>query len=259
MNVFPLAADEARGATLLVQDLTERRRIDEQVNRMARLASIGQLAAGIAHEIRNPLTGVGISLDILREGESLSPAGMSLLDDIGREIDRLEALIRGLLDFARPQPAQKRPMRVAKALEWHRTFAEQCGKKGVEFRLDLRENPKIEGDPEKLKQLFLNLALNALEATDEGGEVRMASDLVHTVTGWCARVTVEDTGRGMDAEIAAQVFNPFFTTKSDGTGLGLAIAHSIAEQHGGRIDLESAPGVGTRFVVDLPSLEHGEE
>ncbi|MBI5017783.1 MAG: GAF domain-containing protein [Deltaproteobacteria bacterium] len=259
VNVFPLPADEERGATLILQDLTERRRLDEKVNRMARLASIGQLAAGIAHEIRNPLTGVGISLDVLREGEHLSDDGLSLLDDIGREIDRLEALIRGLLDFARPQPAQKRPMRVAKALEWHRTFAEQCGKKDVSFQLDLRENPKIEGDPEKLKQLFLNLALNALEATGGGGRVRIAAELVHTEFGWCARVTVEDTGRGMDAETAAQAFNPFFTTKSDGTGLGLAIAHSIAEQHGGRIDVESAPGVGTRFLVDLPSLERGEE
>ena len=101
--------------------------------------------------------------------------------------------------------------------------------------------------------------MNALEATDPGGEVHITADLVWTAAGWCARVTVEDSGRGMDAETAAQVFNPFFTTKSDGTGLGLAIAFSIAEQHGGRIDVESAPGAGSRFVVDLPSLEPGEE
>jgi signal transduction histidine kinase len=203
ISAFPLGEGEHRGTALILQDLTQMRRLDEQVQRMARLASLGQLAAGIAHEIRNPLTGVGISLDILREEQGLSEGGQGLLDDINREIDRLEMLIRGLLDFARPQPVQQRPMRLAKALVWHGTFREQCSKKGVRFVFDLRENPKLEGDPETL----------------------------------------------------AQVFNPFFTTKSEGTGLGLAIAHSIVEQHGGRIDARSAPGAGTRFVVDLPAFE----
>jgi signal transduction histidine kinase len=258
VSTFSTGEGDAGGATLILQDVTEQRRLDAQVERMARLASIGQLAAGVAHEIRNPLTGIGISIDILREEQKLSTSGRALLDDMGREIDRLESLIRGLLDFARPQPVRRRPMRAAKALEWQGTFREQCRKKGVRFDWELRANPKIEGDPEKLKQLFLNLALNALEATEPGGEIRIRSELVKAKGASWARVVVEDTGRGMAPEVLAQVFNPFFTTKSEGTGLGLAIAHSIVEQHGGRIDVQSEPGAGTRFIVELPAMEGRE-
>ncbi len=253
LSVFPLGEGASRGATVIVQDLTERRRLDEGVQRMARLASIGQLAAGIAHEIRNPLTGMAISLDILREEEGMSEAGRGLVEDIHREIDRLESLIRGLLDFARPQPVEARPMRVAKALEWHRTFEKQCREKGVTLTVDLGPNPKVQGDPEKLKQLFLNLAINALEATPPGGRIRIEARRL-AGTPW-VRVIVEDTGSGMDPEILAQVFDPFFTTKHEGTGLGLSIAHSIVDQHGGRIDAESEPGRGTRFTVDLPAAD----
>jgi signal transduction histidine kinase len=254
VSIFDTAEGDVRGATLILQDLTEKRRVDAQLQRMGRLASIGQLAAGVAHEIRNPLTGIGISIDILRE-ETLSRSGRSLLDDMAREIDRLEALIRGLLDFARPQPMKARPMRMAKALEWHATFREQCRKKGVEFRLEMSRNPKIDGDPERLKQLFLNLALNALEATPAGGEVRIGVAARRRDGGHWARVSIEDTGVGMGPEVMSQLFNPFFTTKSEGTGLGLAIAHSIVEQHGGVIDVQSEPGAGARFLVDLPTLE----
>lgn len=252
-SVFPL--EEQRGGTVILQDLTERKRLDERVQRMSRLASIGQLAAGVAHEIRNPLTGVAISLDILREEAGLSPEGRSLLDDINREIDRLEALIRGMLDFARPQPADFRPIRLTKAMEWHRTFREQCRKKGVQLRMELRQNPKIEGDSERLKQLFLNLAINALEAVLPGGEIRIWSQrLAERARPW-VRVWVEDDGPGMDPGTLNEIFNPFFTTKNEGTGLGLSIVHSIVEQHGGRIDVQSRKGSGTQFAVDLPALE----
>ncbi|MBE0618299.1 MAG: GAF domain-containing protein [Proteobacteria bacterium] len=254
-NVFPLGPQ--RGATLILQDFTDRRRLDDRLQRMSRLASLGQLAAGIAHEIRNPLTGVAISLDVLREEPGLSADGRSLLDDMNREIDRLEALIRGILDFARPQPAQFRPMRLARALDWHRTFREQCRKKDVHFGLELRESPKVEGDPERLMQLFLNLAINALDAVSPGGDVRVWVDRLPGKPRPWARVVVEDTGSGMDEQTLAQVFNPFFTTKNEGTGLGLSIAHSIVEQHGGMIDVQSEPGRGTRFTVDLPALEEG--
>jgi len=252
-SVFPL--EERRGVTVILQDLTERKRLDERVQRMSRLASIGQLAAGVAHEIRNPLTGVAISLDILREEPGLSSDGRALLDDINHEIDRLEALIRGLLDFARPQPVEFRPIRLAKALEWHRTFREQCRKKGVQLRVELRHNPKISGDPEKLKQLFLNLAINALEAVPPGGEIRIWTQrLAERRQPW-VRVWVEDDGPGMDEATLTEIFNPFFTTKNEGTGLGLSIVHRIVEQHGGRIDVQSRPGSGAQFAVDLPAME----
>ncbi|HSH70495.1 MAG TPA: ATP-binding protein, partial [Deferrisomatales bacterium] len=254
INIFRLHRGDSWAATLIVKEVTEQRQLDDEVLRMGRVASLGQLAAGIAHEIRNPLTGVSITLDILREEEGLSAEALEMIDDIGREIDRLEALVHGLLDFARPQPTRHRPMRLAKALDWHRTFREQCRNKGLEFRLELEDNPKIQGDPERLKQLFLNLAINALDATEPGGKVTVRAGIA-THPGRPARAKVEltDTGRGMDESTRQQVFDPFFTTKNDGTGLGLSIAHSIAEQHGGRIEVDSTPGGGTTFRVELPT------
>ena len=256
INISPLCRGEARGATLVARDMTEQRRLDEQVLRIGRVASLGRVAAGIAHEIRNPLTGISITLDILREEQGLSAEGQEMITDISREIDRLEALIHGVLDFARPQPVQHRPMRLAKALEWHRTFREQCRKKGLSCHLDLEANPKIQGDPERLKQLFLNLAINALDATDPGGRVTLRTCVDDSPEGrrqvW---VEIQDTGRGMDEQTVQQVFDPFFTTKNEGTGLGLSIAHSIAEQHGGTIEVTSAPGAGTTFRVELPAYE----
>ncbi len=256
VKIFRLKMGEMTGATLIIQDLTEQRKMDEQLRRMVRVASIGQLAAGIAHEIRNPLTGIAITLDIIRDEKGLSENGREMVADMSREIDRLEALVRGLLDFARPQPAQTRPMRLAKALEWHRTFSEQCRKKGVRCETDMVANPKIVGNPERLKQLFLNLAINALEATEPGGTVYLRTGLdASTRLKERARVEISDTGRGMDEATLRRIFDPFFTTKSDGTGLGLAIAHTIVEQHGGTMTVKSSPGGGTVFAVELPCHE----
>jgi signal transduction histidine kinase len=233
--------------------------LELQVQRMARIASIGQLAAGIAHEIRNPLTGIGITLESLHDEEGLSEEGRELVDDISAEVERLEALISGLLDYARPQPVVPRPMSVAKTMEWHRTYIEQCRKKGVSCSVDLGENPKVQGDPEKLKQLFLNLALNALEATEAGGVVSISAS-VSEGTPPTARVEVADTGCGMDAQTLEKVFDPFFTTKNEGTGLGLSIAHSIVEQHGGSITAASSTeGGGSLFTVDLPLYSSEKE
>ncbi len=248
------------GATIIMQDITERRKLDEHVQRISRVASIGQLAAGIAHEIRNPLTGMSITLDTLYEEEGLSQEARELISDVGHEVERLEALINGILDFARPQAVQCRVMRLVKALEWHRSFAEQCKKKNVDFSFQLDVNPKIMGDPERLKQVFLNLAINALDATEPGGKIVLSTELVEEPSGE-VRVAVEisDDGVGMDEEMQRSVFNPFFTTKNDGTGLGLSIAHSIIEQHEGRVDLTSAPGLGSSFTVTLPVTAPGQE
>lgn len=256
VKIFGLRRGDSKGATLIIQDVTEQKKMDEQIRRMGRVASIGQLAAGVAHEIRNPLTGIAITLDILRDETGLSENGREMVADITREIDRLENLIKGLLDFARPLPASRRPMRLAKAVEWHRTFSEQCRKKGVRCEVDLAANPKIEGDPERLKQLFLNLAINALDATERGNSIHIKSFLdASTRLKEVVRVEVADDGKGMDEATVRRIFDPFFTTKNEGTGLGLSIAHSIVEQHGGKIEVKSKPGEGTTFTVELPCHE----
>ncbi len=260
VSICSLGRSSTPGATLIIQNITEQKKLSNKMQLMERVASIGQLAAGIAHEIRNPLTGIAITLDNLMEEEAFSESGRELIGDISNEVERLELLIRGILDFASPQPAKTRPMQLAKALEWHRTFSEQCKKKGVECQLLLEKNPKIVGDPEKLKQLFLNLSINALEATDPGGKVTIKTyDATPYMDKKYFTVEISDTGSGMDEETKRQVFNPFFTTKNEGTGLGLSIVHSICEQHGGNIEIISTPGEGTTFVVKLPAYLETKE
>jgi len=250
-NICSLGRSSTPGATLIIQDVTEKKKIDARMQFMERVASIGHLAAGIAHEIRNPLTGIGITLDNLVAEEDISEGGRELIRDILKEVERLEHLIKELLDFARPQPAKIQPMELSTAFEWSRAFTKQCRKKGIECEVSMEENPTLVGDPEKLKQLFLNLAINALEATAPGGRIAIRSYLKGPGNG---RVTVEisDTGSGIDEKTQSQVFTPFFTTKNEGTGLGLSIVHSICEQHGGEVEIDSTPGVGTTFMVNLP-------
>ncbi|PLX44988.1 MAG: hypothetical protein C0609_04300 [Deltaproteobacteria bacterium] len=256
-TISSLGRSSTPGATLIIQDVTEKRKLDARMQFMERVASIGHLAAGIAHEIRNPLTGIGITLDNLVAEENISDGGRELIRDILKEVERLEHLIRELLDFARPQPAKIQPMELSTAFEWSRAFTKQCRKKGIECEVEMEDNPTIIGDPEKLKQLFLNLAINALEATAPGGRISIRSYSKGSQSG---RVTVEikDTGAGIDEKTQSQIFTPFFTTKNEGTGLGLSIVHSICEQHGGEVEIESTPGVGTAFMVNLPLTGVGE-
>ena len=276
VNVTSLGAapDGDRGLLVLVQDQTEKRKSDQEVERMQRLASIGQLAAGIAHEIRNPLTGMNISLDIISNELTDHPNAGKLVAGVIEEIDRLENIVSSMLEFSRAEMLEKSWIDVQELLRrWFPIFKEQARRVGVEASLQLADTvlPSVYGDPEKLKQVVVNLGLNALDAArDRVGRIKIELDLGNaggselSAKDDAGQVTseqpwlwlrVSDSGPGMSREIIEKIYDPFFTTKNRGTGLGLSIVHSIIKEHSGRLEVESEIGLGSSFAVGLPAGE----
>jgi signal transduction histidine kinase len=263
--------NHARGLLVLVQDQTEKRKIDQEVERMRRLASIGRLAAGIAHEIRNPLTGMNISLDIIRNELTENSHAATLVTGVIDEVDRLEKIVSSMLEFSRTGSLERSWFSMADLLQsWYPVFQEQAARRGLEaaIKIDGFLLPSVYGDREKIRQVIVNLGLNALDAAQEGGsriEIGLFAarfqgafpaagddDGVERTWLW---LQISDDGPGISPELREKIFDPFFTTKNRGTGLGLSIVHSIIKEHGGRLELESEPGRGTTFRVGLPAGE----
>jgi len=245
------------GLVVLFRDLTEMRKLKEEVARSQRLASIGQLAAGVAHEIRNPLSSIKGFATYCRERYKDVPQDKQTAEIMVQEVDRLNRVISQLLEFARPPQIQKRKSDVVEIVKDSARMVEQdAERKSVQIRLDLPEKGVVtEVDADRIKQVFLNFYLNALEAMDEGGTLSVSVN-ANTGSG-TAKIEISDTGRGIAEEDLPHIFDPYFTTKPSGTGLGLAIAHKIIESHGGEILVESKEGLGTTFVIKLRGL-HGD-
>ena len=276
VNVASLgvAPDGDLGLLVLVQDQTEKRKTDQEVERMRRLASIGQLAAGIAHEIRNPLTGMNISLDIISNELTDRPHVGKLVAGVVDEIDRLENIVSSMLEFSRAGMLEKSWVDLKEMLDgWFPIFQEQARRVEVEASLQMDSStlPAVHGDSEKLKQVVMNLGLNALDAAREGaGQVTVMLSLgnsrgedfavganlgiVQSEQPWLW-LKISDSGPGMQREIIEKIYDPFFTTKNRGTGLGLSIVHNIIKEHGGHLEVESEPGKGSTFAVGLPAGE----
>jgi two-component system sensor histidine kinase PilS (NtrC family) len=251
-TVSPLrdAKDHVIGRVVNFQDLTELRRLEQHARRAERLATVGHLAAGIAHEIRNPLASISGSIELLRRSPQASDDDRTLMAIVHREIQRLNALIGDVLDYANPKPKQtvdfdlgvlvEEVLQVARA---DAAFAE------VELSGASDSPLRIHADPAKLRQVVWNLVRNAADAAVAGGRhVRVEARTI--AEG--ARIVVADDGPGIAPEQLARMFEPFFTTKARGTGLGLATSHTVVAEHGGRIDVETDAGKGTRMVVTLP-------
>ncbi|MFA6111708.1 MAG: ATP-binding protein [Candidatus Latescibacterota bacterium] len=234
-----------QNALLLRQSRLRLRRL----YRTERLATVGQLAAGAAHEIRNPLTGIRSTIQYRRRDYEGNADKQELVDELIAEVDRIDQIIAGLLSFARPSDPSLEPVDLAELLrQAAHLVATSARKAQVTIILDLPELPcLVKADPAQLKQVFLNLYLNAIQAMREGGilEVR----LTEAATGF--QIEVRDTGIGIPAEHLDKVFDPFYTTKEEGTGLGLAICYGIIARHGGQIDLASPSGQGTCVTVRL--------
>ena len=255
VTVSPLrdVRDQMIGRVVNFQDLTELRRLEQQNRRSERLVTVGQLAAGIAHEIRNPLASISGSIELLKQTPQTSEDDRALMTIVHREITRLNVLIGDLLDYANPRAQQAVDLDLGVLIEetlqvarGDQAFAE------VEITSDVSKPLALNADPAKLRQVLWNLLRNAADAAAAGGK--------HvTVTardeGTAVTVTVADDGAGIGREHIARIFDPFFTTKNKGTGLGLATCHTIVAEHGGRIDVESDVDKGTKMVVRLPRPE----
>jgi two-component system sensor histidine kinase PilS (NtrC family) len=252
-----------RGAICSFQDLTDIKRMEEQVRQADRLAAIGRLAAGLAHEIRNPIGSIRGSVEVL--GVSLDPKGddRRLMDIVLRESDRLDAIIRDFLQFSRPPHLVRVPTDLGSMFDeillmlGHHGSLQGADAPRVQMRREAAETTvKADVDPSQMRQALWNLCLNAVEAMPQGGELRVSVRAVTPDSGRPAvEITVEDTGVGITGAELAQVFEPFYTTKPQGTGLGLAIAHRIVEDHGGEMRVQSEPYRGTRFMISLPVSE----
>ena len=251
-TVSPLrdARDQVVGRVVNFQDLTDLRRLEQHARRAERLATVGHLAAGIAHEIRNPLASISGSVELLSKSPQASEDDRTLMSIVHREIQRLNVLIGDVLDYASPRPLQRVDLDLAVLVEEVLQVARADGNfSEVELTSEIDSPLRVHGDPAKLRQVLWNLVRNAAEAALAGGKhVRVRA----RVAEGGARIVVSDDGNGIPTEMLARVFEPFFTTKPKGYGLGLATCHSVVAEHGGRIDVESEPGKGTRMVVTLP-------
>lgn len=249
---------------MFVRDVSQRKQMEEHIRRSDRLVSLGVLAAGIAHEMRNPLTGVSLLMDDLHDHLSDHPRERELIERSLQEIDRLENLITGLLDFAGPGrhvTLQAKPIR--EVLD-NTLFLVRKMCKNQRIVLSVNEEeplPPVLLDPEKFKQALLNLFLNAIQAMPEGGELHLNIQRIEPDQSLLSlpsvRITVADTGSGIDEEDLPYIFDPFFSRHPSGCGLGLAIVHSIVEEHKGRISVTSRLNRGTTFRIDLPGVEDG--
>lgn len=239
------------GAIVIFQDLTPWRRLEEQVRMKDRMAAVGTLAAGLAHEIGNPLAAISGSVQMLsRSAEESSPQGR-LLGILLKESQRLDRTIKGFLEYARPDRRSSVEFDVARLLAENFELLENSPEVGPEHRLELRlDSPSahLVGDPDGVSQIFWNLARNALKAMPEGGELEIAGALADG--GY--EIEFADSGRGMTEEERANLFHPFQSFFDSGTGLGMAIVYRIVQDHGGSLSVDSGPGRRTRIGVRLP-------
>ncbi len=244
--------NEATGLIITFQDLTEIRSMEESVRRKDRLAAVGRVAAGLAHEIRNPLGAMRGAIQVL---ESNTPAGSiqsGLMEIILKESDRLNSIITNFLGYARPAAADFVETDVADAIRDTLTLLKHSPDVRDHHTLshDLGDTPTmISGDPTQLKQIFWNLARNALQAMPDGGDLRVS---LSAVPNNRIRIVFEDTGHGMSPEQVEQLFEPFSNSTSGGTGLGLSIVYQIVKDHNGAINVRSLEGKGTTITLDLP-------
>jgi len=236
---------------VLIRDLTEVKKLREEIDRSSRLASIGQLAAGVAHEIRNPLSSIKGFATYFLERHRTVPEDRKIAETMIQEVDRLNRVISDLLEFARPLATSIRPVSIGPVVDHAVTLIrEKAENNGVE--IDVAVDPAhdtVPCDPDTIQQVLINLFINAIDAMPEGGRLSV------TVTRGTENntvITVSDTGTGIEREDVEKIFNPYYTTKPAGTGLGLAIVHRIIEAHGGILSVTSAPGTGTSIMITLP-------
>jgi signal transduction histidine kinase len=250
---------ERVGLIVLVKDVSAIVALQQELRKRDRLAAAGSLAAGVAHEIRNPLSAIDLNLRLLKsEVAAVLPGRQDVVEYfeiLFVEIARLNRITASFLQLSRPDTLKKAKIQIREPiLSVVRLLEPEARAKRVRFRVDVsREEPEILGDAFKLEQVWLNLLINAMQAMPAGGEIQISETLqVQEDESWIS-VTIEDSGVGIPPENLDHLFDPYFTTRSDGTGLGLAIADRIVADHGGTIAVESTPGHGTKMIVRIPA------
>ena len=244
------------GAVLLLEDTTEKVGLERSARQAEKLAALGTLSAGLAHELNNPVGIISSRIDLmLQEAEELGlpPQVRQDLEVLHRHSQRVSRIARGLLSFARQSPGDRGLLDLNRVVEDTMLLLEkQVSKEGITVRRSLaRDLPPMQGDPNALQQVVLNLLTNARDAMRDGGEIRIETGTVAGRPGWL-RLVVADNGPGIPPAPLPRIFDPFYTTKAQGTGLGLSVSYGIVREHQGTIDVQSQPGKGTTFTLTFP-------
>ena len=249
---------DKKGNILLFQDITEMKEIEREMKKVEGLALVGELAAGIAHEIRNPMASISGSIQMLRESMDTDDVSRRLMDIILREADRLNSLINDFLKYARPKPFEIRQFSLNQLITESLDLLKNSSiwNKNIELKIDLDSMDSIESDPEQIRQVIWNILINAAEAMPEGGALHIATRSVAISDSMkkesdMVEITVRDSGGGFTEKALDQMFSPFFTTKEEGSGLGLAIVKQIIEGLKGNINGRNHPDGGAEISVLL--------
>jgi PAS domain S-box-containing protein len=252
---FEVVSGERHGTVLILEDVTARVRLEEQLQHSEKMASIGLLAAGVAHEVNTPLTGISSYTQMLKEQVKPEDLRYPLLEKIEKQTFRAAKIINNLLNFARSSTAEFESVDVNKSvLEVLSLLEHQMDKARIRVVKELSEDlPDVRGNENRIQQVFFNLILNARDAMPKGGWLTIATHADDDTVV----VEVRDTGHGIKREDVKRIYDPFFTTKGigRGTGLGLSVSYGIVQEHGGAIFVDSAPGKGTTFQVALPAIQ----
>jgi PAS domain S-box-containing protein len=242
------ASEEEIGTLVTLRDAETRRQLQLQLDVSSRLAAIGRLTAGVAHEIKNPLNAMALHLEVLK---SKLDGGEPEIEVIGREIKRLDTVVKTFLSFNKPMELQARPIDLSSIAEEVITLvAVDARRKNIELHTAFAPEAWINGDSDLLKQAILNVVVNAVEALKDGGRLSVQTER----NGEECQVSIADSGQGIPLELQDKIFNLYFTTKEDGSGIGLAMSFRVVQLHSGTIDFVSKPGQGTTFRLRFPEL-----
>ncbi len=246
-------------AMAFVTDISERLTLERASRQSEKLAALGGLAAGVAHELNNPLGIITSRIEVMLMEDDQQALPESVREDLGvlyRQTQRVSRLVQGLLSFARPTASDRRPLRLNDVVTEILTLtAKQFEKTGLTITTRLADDlPLVVGDANALQQVVLNLVSNAHQAMKGSGDLEIVTRRVPEQREWM-ELLVSDNGPGIPSDLLSRIFDPFFTTKSSGTGLGLAISYRIVEEHDGTMDVSSLPGEGTRFTLRFPAAD----
>jgi len=265
-------SNKFEGVVFLFRDLTEIYHLRNQVERMERLALLGELSAGIAHEIRNPLAGIKASAQVLQESLNHEDFRSELINRIVKEVDKSNRLLKEFFKFARPMPPRYGFFDIEMIIDSvYLLLAPRFKKNNIKFKEEFEDHlPQVYIDETQIEQVILNFFLNAVDVMTDGGELEVTTQkkklsLLDTQQTkydvpdqelYYVIVSIADTGKGIKPEVIDKIFNPFFTTKKDGLGLGLSICSRLIEENRGKVDVASTPGKGTTFTLALPTFVH---
>jgi signal transduction histidine kinase len=263
MNISPLVGEEGiEGAIIEFVDMSELKRMEEEIRHLDRLAVLGRFTSSVAHEIRNPLTGIAAGIQYLNRDDTLNPEQRENISFILNEVERLNRIITDLFKVAKPRKLLYQKVDVKDLVErGYKSNVETFNDKRIDFRADFDDNlPLIDVDPDQVVQVMINLLKNSAEAVGVEGTVGVKGyiygggdqEVMLEKEREMVCIEIHDDGDGIEEQDKERIFEPFFSRKKGGTGLGLFISHSIIQHHQGRITISSAPGDGTTFRVYLP-------